>query len=108
MLKYGKALLLMFIKKTKVALHSIFRTTAEEDNSQPLPTYLSILRDDTTGRLLVDPAEVIAQVRKLETQTLSLDPILPHGAPFPWYLHIPPNHKHTVPMILGCVTPAIM
>ncbi len=61
-LKYGKALLLMILEKPRVALQSILRTAAEEENTQPLPTDLSILRDDASGRLLVDPAEVIVQV----------------------------------------------
>jgi len=56
-LKYGKALLRMFFFKPKVALQSILRTAAEEENTQPLRTNLSILKDDATGRLLVDPAE---------------------------------------------------
>ena len=56
----------------------------------------------------MDPAEVIAQVHKLETKALSLDPTLPHGAPFPWHLRVPPNPKHTTPMISGCITPAII
>ena len=50
------------LKKPEVALQSILRTTAEEENSQLLPTDLSILRDDTSSHLMVDPAEVIAQV----------------------------------------------
>ena len=91
-----------------MALQSILRTAAEEDNSQPLPTNLFIARDDTTGRLLVDPAEVIEQVHKLETQTMPPNPTLPHGALFPWHLHVLPKHKHIVPMISGCITPAIM
>jgi len=80
----------------------------EEGNTQSLPTNLTILRYNATGRFLVDPAEVIAQVHKLETQTMSLDPTLSHVAPFPWHLCVPPNHKRTVPMISGCITPAIM
>ena len=52
----------MFLKKPKVALQSILRTAAGEENAQLLPTNLSILRDDASGRFLVDPAEVIAQV----------------------------------------------
>jgi len=91
-LKYGKVLFRMFIKKSKVTLQSILCTATEEDKSQPLSTNLSILRDDTTDRLLVDPAEVIAQVQKLETHVLSPDPTLPHKAPLPWHLHVPPNH----------------
>ncbi len=42
-LKYGKALLRMFLNKTRVALQSILRTAAEEENTHPLPTDLSIL-----------------------------------------------------------------
>ena len=91
-----------------MALQSILRTAAEKENTQPLPTDLSIVREDASGRLLVDPAEVIAQVQKLESHAMSPDPTLPHGAPFPWHLHVPPNPKHTVPMISGCTTPAIM
>ncbi len=103
-LKYGKALLRMFLKKPKVALQSILRTVVEEENSQPLPTNLSILKDDASGRFMVDPAEVIAQVQKLETHALSPDPTLPHGAPFPWHLRVSPNHKHIIPMISVCIT----
>ena len=66
-----------------MALQSILRTAAETDDSQTLPTNLSIIRDDTTDRLVMDPVEVIAQVQKLETQALSPDPMLPQGAPFP-------------------------
>ena len=50
------------MKKPRLALQSILHTTAEQENIQPLPTDLSILREDSLGRLLVDPAEVIAQV----------------------------------------------
>jgi hypothetical protein len=98
-----------------VALQSILSTAAEEANIQPLPTDLSILRDYASGRLLTDPAEVIAQVQKLETHAMSPDPTLPQGAPFPWHLPnvcpfpmVSPNRKHTFPMILGCIIPAIM
>jgi len=98
----------MFFKKPKVDLHSILRTAVETENTQPLPTDLSILRDEASGRLLVDPDEVIAQVQKLETHAMPPSPTLPHGAPFPWHLRVPPNHKHTSPMISGCITPAIM
>jgi hypothetical protein len=80
----------------------------EEKKSQSLPTSLSILGDDATGRLLVDPAEVIAQVQNLETQTLSPEPTLTHGEPFPWHLRVPPNHKHTIPMISGYIALAIV
>jgi hypothetical protein len=96
------------MKKNKVALQSILRTGAEEKNSQPLLTNLSIIRDDTTGRLIVDPMEVIAQVQKLEAQALSPYPTLPPGTPFPCFSHISPNHKHTIPIMLGCIIPAIM
>ena len=66
-----------------MVLQSILRTAAEGENTQPLPMDLSILRDDDSGRLLVDPAEVIAQVQKLETHAMPHDPKLPRGAPFP-------------------------
>jgi hypothetical protein len=42
-LNYGKALLRRFFKKPRMALQSIFRTTPEEANTQPLPTDLSII-----------------------------------------------------------------
>ena len=56
----------------------------------------------------MDPAEVIAQVQKLEDRALSSDSTLPHGAPFPRHNRVPPNPKHTVPMISGCITLAVM
>jgi hypothetical protein len=98
----------MFLQKSKVDLQFILRTATEEEHTQPLPTDLSILRDDASGRLLADPAHAIAQVQKLETQAMSLDPTLPHGTPFPWHLRDFPSHKHTAPMISGCINPAIL
>ena len=56
----------------------------------------------------MEPAEVIAQVHKLETKALSPDPTLPPGAPLPWLHRVTPNQKHTVPMIADHITPAIM
>jgi hypothetical protein len=98
----------MFKTKPKVDLQSILRTAAEKEDSQPLPTKLSIIRDDASGRFITDPTEVIAQVQKLETHALSPDPTLPQGAPFPWLCHITPNQQDTIPMISGCITPSIM
>jgi hypothetical protein len=98
----------MYLKKPKVALQSILRTAVGREDSHPLPTNLSIIRDDTSGYLVTDPKEVITQVHKLETTALSSDPRLPPGAPFPWLPHITPNLKHTIPMISRCITPAIL
>jgi hypothetical protein len=98
----------MFVKKPKVVLQSILRTAAEREDSQPLPTNLSIIRGDISGSLITDPKEVIRQVHKMETTALSPDPTLPLGAPFPWLSHITPNLRYTIPMISGCITPAIM
>jgi hypothetical protein len=98
----------MFFKKPRMAIQSVLRTAVDEANTHPLPTDLSILRDESSGRLLVDPTEVIAQVQKRETQALSLDPTLLPGAPFPWLLRVAPNHKHSAPMISGRITPAVM
>jgi hypothetical protein len=95
-------------KNPKVALQSILRTPAEEENTQPLPTNLYIFRDDSSDRLLEDSAEFIAQIHNIETQALSHDLTLQHRAPFPWHFRVPPNHKHTVPMISGCIIPTIM
>jgi hypothetical protein len=55
----------------------------------------------------LDPAEVISQVQKLETQAMSPKPTLPHGAPFQWHLRVSPNHKHASLMISAYITPTI-
>jgi hypothetical protein len=99
----------MFITKQRWPCNPsyVVRIAAEETNSQPLPTNLSIIRDDTTDTI-VEPNEVIAQVQKLETQAPSPDITLPPGARFPWLSHVSPNHKHTIPVISGCITPTII
>ena len=74
-----------------MALHSILRTVAEMEESQPLPTILSLISDDASGSLITDPKEVITQIQKLENKALSPDPTLLPGAPFPWLSHITPN-----------------
>ncbi len=61
-LKYGKALLRLFAKKPSAALKSILRTSEGTSDNPILPTDLSVLRDETSGRLLTTPAEVIAQL----------------------------------------------
>ena len=65
-LKYGKALLRMFVKKPSVALKSILRTSKGAPDNPILSTDLSVLRDETSGLLLTHPTEGIAQVEKLE------------------------------------------
>jgi len=106
--KYGKALLRMFITKPKAALQFILCTAANKPDSQSLPTNLFIIGEDNTGRLLVDPAEVIAQVEILETKARSPDPTLPPGAPFPWLALVTAPQVHTTPMISGCISPTIL
>ena len=82
-LKYGKALLRIFVKKPSAALKSILCTSEGTLDNLTLPTDLSVLRDETSGRLLTTLAKVIAQLEKLETTALSPDPTLSSGAPFP-------------------------
>ena len=48
-LKYGKALLCMFVKKPSVVLKSILRSSTMAKASTTHPTDLSILRGETTG-----------------------------------------------------------
>ena len=106
-LKYGKALLRMFVKNQSVALKSILRTSEGTPDNPTLPTDLSVLRDETSRHILTTPAEVIAQLEKLETPALSPDPTLPPGAPFPWLGHVRPTPTSSVPMLIGQITPAI-
>ena len=48
-----------------------------------LPTDLSIFKDEVTGLIITDPTSVKRKIAELETKTLSPDPTLPPGAPFP-------------------------
>jgi len=78
-MKYGKTLLRIFAKKPRAALNSIIRTLEGTLDNPTLPTNISVLRDETSMRLLITLAEVIAKLEKLETPALSPDPILPPG-----------------------------
>ena len=106
-LKYGKALLRMFVKKPSVALKSILRTSVGTSDNPTLPTDLSILRDEKSCRLLNTPSEVLTQLTRMETIALSSDPTLPLGAPFPWLGHVRPTFTSWVPMSIGHITLAI-
>ena len=53
--RYGKALLRVFDKKPSVTLKSILRTTEGATNTYSLPPYLSVVWDETTGRLITAP-----------------------------------------------------
>ena len=106
-LKYGKALLRVFVKNPSFALKSILRISEGAPDNPTLPTDLSVLRDETSGRLLTTPTEVITQLEKLETKALSPDPTLPPGAPFPWLGHVQPTPTSSVTMLIDQITPTI-
>ena len=84
-LKYGNKLLRIFVKKPSAALKSILLNSEGTPDNPALPTDLFILREETFGRLLVTPSEVIARLEKPETTALSPYPTFPPGAPFPWF-----------------------
>ncbi len=52
LVRYGKALLRLFIKKPSVALKYILRTAEGVTDTHSQPTDLSVLRDEITGRLV--------------------------------------------------------
>ena len=82
-LKHGKVLLRMLVKQPSVALKSILRTLDGTPDKPTLPTDLSVLRDETTERLLTTPSEVITQLERMEKTTLSPDRTL-----------LPGHHSH--------------
>jgi hypothetical protein len=105
-LKYGKSRLRIFVKKPIVALKSILRTSTGPSDTPSLPTDLYILRDKESG-LLTTPSDVIQRFTQMETITLSPDPTLPPGTPFPWLGHVRPTPTSSVPMLIGQITPDI-
>jgi hypothetical protein len=100
-LKYGKFLLRLFAKKPNMALRSILRISAGNQNTNTLPTDLSIIKDEASGLLTTNAPEVVKNIAELETIALSLDPTLPPGVPFPWLSHVRPTPTSSVPMIAG-------
>ncbi len=74
----------MFVKmKSSVALKSILHSTEGDGDAPSLPADFSIIMYETTGRLITAPNEVVATIAHIETMTLSPNPALPPGAPFP-------------------------
>ncbi len=59
-LRYGKALLRMFIKKPSATLKSILRSAEKDEVTTPLPIDLSLIRGETTGRLITAPDKAVA------------------------------------------------
>jgi len=100
-LKYGKALIRMFVKNPSEALKSILRTSEGTPDNPTLPIDFSVLRDETSWRLITTSSEVITQLTKLETTALSPYPTLPPGAPFPWLGQVRPTPTSSVPMLIG-------
>jgi len=107
-MRYGKALPHLFIKKPKVVLNSSMRTTEEVTDTPYLPIDFSIIRDETTGRLITAPEEVITKITQMDNVALSPGPTLPPGAPFLGLGRIHPTPAASTPMISGCITPTIM
>ena len=81
--RYDKALLRLFIKKPNVAQTYIMRAAEGVTDDPSLPTNLYVIWNETTGRLITAPEEVIAKITLMETVALSPDPTLPPGGPFP-------------------------
>jgi hypothetical protein len=73
----------------KVAPHPIIKTARGREEAQPLHTILSIIREKSTSRLLMDPMEIIALEEILETRAMSPDPTLSPEAPFPYLALVP-------------------
>ena len=107
-LKYGKSLLRMFVKKPNVALKSIMRTAMGTSTPRTLPTDLSIIKDKTTELLITTLSRVVSRITELETVSLSPDPTLRPGAPFPRLGLVRPTPTSSIPMISGQIIPAIL
>ena len=60
----------MFVNKSNVALNSILRAATGDKDSTTLPTDLSILRDETSGRLIATLSEVVTKLAQMETVAL--------------------------------------
>jgi hypothetical protein len=111
-IKYGSALLAMFIRKPRDALKSILKTTSpkNKDINDPTPTNLSSItrpNDPITRLITNDPAPITTIIESLETKALSLDNLINPLASFPWLHAIPAGTPPTKNMIIGNITPAI-
>ena len=107
-MRYGKALLRIFLKKPSVALKSILCATEGEQVTTSLPIEISLILDETTGRLITTPDEVVAKIVQMEIVALSPDPSLPLRAHFPWLGHVRSTPLSSLPNISSCITSAIM
>jgi hypothetical protein len=61
-LRYGKALIHLFVKDPSVALKYVLRISEGVTNTTSLPTDLSVIRGETTGRLIIAPDEVVSKI----------------------------------------------
>ncbi len=64
---------------------SILRTAEGGKDITYLPTDFSVIRDETTERLITAPSEAIAIIAQLEIVALSPDPTLPQELPYHGY-----------------------
>jgi hypothetical protein len=98
-MRYVTALLSMFVKKPSVALKPIMRTSEGVTDTPSLPIDLYVIRDETTGRLITAPEDVVAKITQIETAALSPDHTIPPGGSFPWIGHVHPTPAVSTPMI---------
>ncbi len=80
-IRQGKAMFRVFVKKPSVALECVLSIAEVVTNTTSLPPDLSVIRDETTGRLITAPDDVVATIALMETAALSPDLTLPHGLP---------------------------
>ena len=97
----------MLVKKSSVDLKYIFRTSEGTPDNSTLPTDLSILRNEKTGRLLTTLSKVLTRLTQMEMTALSPDPKLSPGTTFPWLGHVRPTPTSLVPMLIDKITSAI-
>jgi hypothetical protein len=97
-LKYGKALLRMFIKTPNVALKSILRSATGDKASTTLPIDLSIPKGEKTGRLMSSYVPMIsgpialAIMQEALRRTPNHKAAGPDGVPGLVLEHMPPSY----------------
>ena len=79
----AKTYLKYLLKNPNMAFKSLLRTAEGRTTTTILLTDLSIIKDEATRLLITDQPEVVRKIAALETISLSPDPTLPQGAPFP-------------------------
>ena len=100
---FGRYLLTIFATRPKRAIQLLQKTKSATDTGAG--ERLCAIRDPSSTTIYTDPSQVLKEVHRQTTESLSQDPLVDDEAPFPWPANlVPPSTPKEPSMFDGAIT----